>query len=111
MCNPSTFDYLASLTISTRALAAGLQFDLPYGLLTKENSGVEWDVPLTRDELSTVLRQFEAIQEAQSWYASFNCDVSQAGLIMDVLQVHHPPFLAQDGANSERHPPPVHASG
>jgi hypothetical protein len=70
----------------TCALAAGFQFDTPYGKLTLENSGIKWDVPLTREELLTTLRQFDAVQESPTWFVSLNCDVAQAGLLMDVLK-------------------------
>ena len=68
------------------ALAAGLHFDAPYGKLTVENSGITWDTLFLRAELEQVLRQFEAVQENNVWYSALNCDVEQAGLVMEVLK-------------------------
>ena len=60
-------------------------FDLPYGVLDPEKTGVKWDVKFTREQLDNLLRQFEAIQRAQSWFVCFMCNPSQMGEIMDAL--------------------------
>ena len=63
-----------------------MHFDLPFGVLTEENSDVKWDIRLTQDDLHSVLKQFEAVQTNPRHFASFNCCVHQAGMIMDVLK-------------------------
>jgi hypothetical protein len=59
---------------------------MPFGVLTEENSGVEWDIRLTQDDLHSVLKQFEAVQKGPRHFASFNCCIEQAGMIMEVLK-------------------------
>ena len=58
---------------------------MPFGLLSEDKTGVEWDILLTRDDLGNLLRQFEAVQMASSWFVSFNCDPTQIGELMRVL--------------------------
>lgn len=67
------------------AYSGGLQWDLPFGVLTEDKTGVEWDILLTRDDLGNLLRQFEAVQMASSWFVSFNCDPTQIGELTSVL--------------------------
>ena len=62
-----------------------MQWDLPFGVLTEAKTGVEWDTLLTRDDLGNLLRQFEAVQMASSWFVSFNCDPTQIGELTSVL--------------------------
>jgi hypothetical protein len=63
-----------------------MHWDLPFGVLDPETSGVKWDTPLTESKFATLLRNFEAIQLSLSWFVSFNCDVTQAGMLIKALQ-------------------------
>jgi hypothetical protein len=75
-----------STTVQTIPFAGGLLSDLPYGVLDPDTTGVDWDIRFTMEEFDTLLRQFEAIQKAASWFVCFMCDPSQMGEIMDALK-------------------------
>lgn len=70
-------------------MSAGVHWDLPFGVLDRESTGILWDTRLTPAQFTDFLRQFEAVQEASSWFASFNCHIEQVGELTHALREAH----------------------